>query len=170
MTRRCFSRWALAAAALAAAGCRSAYGVDPVVDPAAASKTPGHWIVELGGGAIDGGERERYRADFDGKTARITATVASRTRGSRAWRTEISPSAYSQFVAWALSQAPFEWSDRTARGPAPVLRVTFRAGDRGRSIRIEGPDFTELGLVDRLRSLAAGPPAAAAPSRAAAAR
>lgn len=144
--------------------CRSAYGIDPVMDPEAASKTPGRWRADLQLGGYDDGEFERYDIRFDGTDAWIRAAVRQRTRGYRQWVKPLTRQAFEQFAASALQLEPYGWQDHSARGSFAMdkLRLEFQAGDRGRSVYIEGPNNTELLLVDRMRALAGEPPAVAA--------
>lgn len=73
----------------------------------------------------------------------------------------LSPEVYSRFVLQALALEPYTWRDHSGFGSFGLdkLRLEFRAGDRARSVFIEGPNNTELLLVDRLRELAGDPPA-----------
>jgi len=150
----------IALAALALVACRSRYGVDPETDPARASHVPGSWKAEVFHGLASDETSERYSVDYDGSSAWASASVESRTRGARRWSAEVPADRYAEFVEQVLALRPFEWSDRSARSPEPeVLKLRFRAGDRGRSVRIENPSTVEQGLVARMRDLAGPPPA-----------
>jgi hypothetical protein len=148
--------------ALALAACRAAYGIDPAADPAAAARAPGEWRAEVTGGLRSPPGVERYGVVFDGSAAWAYASVPGE-RGTRAWSRALGPEQFASFAQWALGLSPFEWSDRKSGGPAAeVLVLRIRAGDRGRSLRIEGPDATERGLVQRMRALAGQGPASPA--------
>lgn len=142
--------------------CRSAYGVDPVKDPAAASRLPGYWKLELGGSFGSAGT-EKYLLQYDGEKAWILGLRPdSSMGGDGSIGHEITKAEYEAFVVSALALDPFNWNDRKVSGQAAfeTLRGQILAGDRGRSFVIESPDATERLLFERLRMLAANAAAA----------
>lgn len=147
--------------AWAPVACRLAYGVDPVMDPEGAAKTPGRWRADLTLGGYDDGEFERYDIRFDGTDAWVRAAIRQRGRGYHQWVKPITREAFESFAASALGLDPYSWQDHSGRASLSLdkLRLEFQAGDRGRSVYIEGPNNTELLLVDRMRALAGDPPA-----------
>ena len=152
----------LALAIVGMAGCRSAYGVDPVTQPDLAAKTPGLWNVVLTGGALGLGEFERYHVEYDGTHAWVLASQNVRGRGYRQWQRPLTLAEYSSFVKSALALDPFGWADHSAPsyGAYETMRIFFQAGDRGRSVVLEGPSLEDIVFLDRFRLLAGEPPAA----------
>ena len=66
----------------AAAGCRSAYGVDPEKNPGDAAKTPGIWRAELRTGLGAMGP-ELYILESDGNCENIKSAVAKQFQTGR---------------------------------------------------------------------------------------
>jgi hypothetical protein len=149
-------------AGLASISCRSAYGIDPVTQPDLAAKTPGVWNVSLTGGTLGFGEFERYHVEYDGAHAWVLATQNVRPRGYRQWSRELTPAEFASFAKSALALDPFSWSDHSAPsyGSYETMRLFFQAGDRGRSVVLEGPSLEDIVFLDRFRLLAGEPPAA----------
>jgi len=164
-----WSAWILLLAAFPA--CRTASGVDPVKDPQGAGRVEGRWYAELRGGGFGGG-REIRRLEFDGTHGTLFSSLQGTSGADGMWAKPVSPEEYAAFVSFALAQKPFDWSDRSSRSAKfpDVLILKIRAGDRGRSVKIENPDVVEMSILERLRSLGGmtpppAPPASAAPAK-----
>lgn len=128
-------------------------------------RLPSLWRADLTGGLLGPSEFEHYHVEFDGTSAWVFASVNARPNGSRQWQRELKREEYESFVRGALALDPFAWVDRSMRGPSPEkLRFFIRAGDRGRSVLIEGPGMEEVTLLDRMRLLAGPYPASASTS------
>ena len=89
----------------------------------------------------------------------MLASQNVRGRGYRQWQRPLTLAEYSSFVKSALALDPFGWADHSAPsyGAYETMRIFFQAGDRGRSVVLEGPSLEDIVFLDRFRLLAGSP-------------